>query len=94
MSCPTRDGTGEPVSRDQVFRCERRHGFLSSSSSCSPYYEQDRQPYPVDLYSAIRDDHTFIHSCLPPRVRRRRASSPVVLKVLVVIVTSAAYLVY
>ena len=25
-------------------------------------YEQDWQPYPVDPYSAICDDHTYIHT--------------------------------
>ena len=27
---------------------------------CSADHEQDWQPYPVDLYSAICDDHTYI----------------------------------
>ena len=30
--------------------------------SCSADHEQDWQPYPVDPYFAIRDDHTYIHS--------------------------------
>ena len=28
---------------------------------CSADHEQDWQPYPVDPYSAICDDHTYIH---------------------------------
>ena len=60
MSKLTRDGTAEPVSRDQILRRERGQGnfhFL-----CSADHEQDWQPYPVDPYSAIIcDDHTYIH---------------------------------
>ena len=45
MSRLTRDGTAEPVSRDQF----------------SADHEQDWQPYPVDPYSfAIFDDQTYI----------------------------------
>ena len=29
---------------------------------CSADHEQDWQPYPVDPYSAICDDHTYIHA--------------------------------
>ena len=31
---------------------------------CSADHEQDWQPYPVDPYSAICDDHTYIHICV------------------------------
>ena len=54
----TRDGTAEPVSRDQVFRHARGQGNISLP--CSADHEQDWQPYPVDPYSAICDDHTYI----------------------------------
>ena len=53
----TRDGTAEPVSRDQSLRRVRGQGnnnFLSSAN-----HEEDQQPYPVDSYSAICDDHTY-----------------------------------
>ena len=30
--------------------------------TCSADHEQDWQPYPVDPYSAICDDHTYIHT--------------------------------
>ena len=56
MSRLTRDGTAEPVSRDQIIRHVDR-GILFS---CSADHEQDWQPYPVDPYSAICDDHTYI----------------------------------
>ena len=59
MSRLTRDGTAEPVSRDQVFRHARGQRIIHFSSSAD--HEQDWQPYPVDPYSAIRDDHTYIH---------------------------------
>ena len=29
---------------------------------CSADHEQDWQPYPVDPYSTICDDHTYIHT--------------------------------
>ena len=32
---------------------------------CSADHEQDWQPYPVDPYSAICDDHTYIHTVDP-----------------------------
>ena len=58
MSRLTRDGTAEPVSRDQILRHAQRQGNIHFP--CSADHEQDWQPYPVDLYSAICDDHTNI----------------------------------
>ena len=58
MSRLTRDGTAEPVSRDQILRHARRQGNINFP--CSADREQDKQPYPVDPYSAICDDHTYI----------------------------------
>ena len=60
MSRPTRDGTAEPVSRDQILRHARGQGNIHFP--CSAEHEQDWQPYPVDPYSAICDDHTYIHT--------------------------------
>ena len=34
---------------------------------CSADHEQDWQPYPVGPYSAICDDHTYIHTSLWPQ---------------------------
>ena len=62
----TRDGTAEPVSRDQILRCERGQGNTHFPRSVD--HEQDWQPYPVDPYSAICDDHTI------PRGRSRNIS--------------------
>ena len=59
MSRLTRDGTAEPVSRDQILRHARGQGNFHFP--CSADHEQDWQPYPVDPYSAICDDHTYIH---------------------------------
>ena len=56
MSRLTRDGTAEPVSRDQILRHARGQGDVNFP--CSADHEQDWQPYPVDPYSAICDDHT------------------------------------
>ena len=56
MSRLTRDGTAEPVSRDQILRHARGQGNIHFP--CSANHEQDWQPYPVDPYSAIYDDHT------------------------------------
>ena len=58
MSSLARDGTAEPVSRDQIFRHERGQGNIHLP--CSADHEQDWQPYPVDPLSAINDDHTHI----------------------------------
>ena len=60
MSRLMRDGTAEPVSGDQILRRERGQGNVHFP--CSADHEQDWQPYPVDQYSAICDDHTNIHT--------------------------------
>ena len=57
MSKLTRDGTAEPVSRDQSLRRVRGQGNIHFPRSAN--HEQDRQPRPVDSYSAICDDHTY-----------------------------------
>ena len=58
MSRLTRDGTTEPVSRDQIFRRER--GQENIHFPCSADHEQDWQPYPVDPYPC--DDYTYVHT--------------------------------
>ena len=58
MSRLTREETAEPVSRDQILRHARGQGNIHFP--CSADHEQDWQPYPVDPYSAIRNDHTHI----------------------------------
>ena len=55
MNRLTRDGTVEPVSRDQILRHARGQGNINFP--CSADHGQDWQPYPVDPYSAICDDH-------------------------------------
>ena len=65
MSRLTRDGTAEPVSRDQILRHARGQGNVHFP--CSADHEQDWQPYRVDPYSAICDDHTYIHTYIPCR---------------------------
>ena len=57
MSRLTRDGTAEPVLRDQILR--REHGQGNIHFPCSADHEQDWQPQPVAPYSAI---------CAAPRV--------------------------
>ena len=56
MSSLTRDGTAEPVSRDQILRHARGQGNINFP--CSTDHEQVWQPYLVDPSSAICDDHT------------------------------------
>ena len=56
MSRLTRDGTAEPVSRDQILRRERGEG--KKHFSCSVNHVQDWQPCPVDPYSCYMCDHT------------------------------------
>ena len=51
MSRPTRDGTNEPISWDQILRREREQGNIHAS--CPADREQDWQPYLVDPYSVI-----------------------------------------
>ena len=62
MSRLTRDGTAEPVSRDQILRRER--GQRNIIFPCSANHEQDWQPYPVDPYSwytrYVITIHTYI----------------------------------
>ena len=60
MSRLTRDGMAEPVSQDQILRHARGEGNIHFP--CSADHEQDWQPYPVDPYFAICDDHTYIHT--------------------------------
>ena len=60
MSRLTRDGTAEPVSRDQILRHARGQGNIIFP--CSADHEQDWQPYPVDPYYAVCDDHTYVHT--------------------------------
>ena len=60
MSRLTRDGTAEPVSRDQILRHECGQGNIPFS--CSADHVQDWQPYPVDPYSCYVCDHTYIHT--------------------------------
>ena len=57
MSRLTRDGTAEPVSRDQILRHERGQGNINFS--CSADHVQDWQPYPVDPDSCYMCDHTM-----------------------------------
>ena len=69
----TRDGTAEPVSRDQILRHARGQGNVHFP--CSADHEQDWQPYPVDPYSAICDDHTYIHTYIQWGLRFKKAES-------------------
>ena len=64
MSRLTRDGTVEPVSRDQILRRER--GEVKINFPYLADNEQDEQPYPVDLYSAMCDENTYIHTAESP----------------------------
>ena len=48
MSRLTRDGTAEPVSRDQILRRERGQGNINFPCS-SADHEQDWQPHAVEL---------------------------------------------
>ena len=61
MSRLPRDGTAEPVSRDQILRHVRGQGNIYFL--CSADHEQDWKSYPVDPYSAIYDDQHSITAC-------------------------------
>ena len=61
MSRLTRDGTVEPVSRDQILRRERGQGNIIFS--CSGDHELDWQPHPrLTHIPAICDDHAYRHT--------------------------------
>ena len=66
MSRRTRDGTAELVSRDQILRYAQGQGNIHFL--CSADHEQDGQPYPVDLYSAMCDDHIYIDTYIHKNV--------------------------
>ena len=72
MSRLTRDGTAEPVSRDQILRHVR--GQRNIHFPCSADHEQDWQPYPIDPYSAICElfvcMHAFIYQTAQNRALR------------------------
>ena len=82
MSGLTREGTAEPVSRDQTRRCGRRQG--NKHFACSADHDQDCQPYPVDPHSAESADYisicTYSRQCCTAalrgtqRVRLRQAA--------------------
>ena len=74
MSRLTRDGTAEPVSRDQILRHARGQGNIHFP--CSADHEQDWQPYPVDPYSTICDDHTYVLLYLLSRQSRSALLGP------------------
>ena len=56
----TRDGTAEPSRETKFSGTHGDRGIFICL--CSADHEQDWQPYPVDPYSAICDDHTYIHT--------------------------------
>ena len=60
MSRLTRDGTAEPVSRDQILRREREQGNIHFPRSAD--LMQEWQPYPVDPNCCYMSDHTYIHT--------------------------------
>ena len=50
---------GEPVSRDEILRHARGRGNFHFP--CSADHDKHWQPYTIDPYSAICDDHTYIY---------------------------------
>ena len=74
MSRLTRDGTAEPVSRGQNLRHARGQGNVHFP--CSADHEQDWQPYPVDPYSAICDDHTYKHTYIVQKEGKLKYRGP------------------
>ena len=58
MSRLTRDGTAEPVSRDQILRHERGQGVINFP--CSVDHVHEWQPYSVDPYSCCICCVTYI----------------------------------
>ena len=60
MSRLTRDGTAKPVSRDQILRHARGQGNTIFPVQLTT--SRNWQPYPVDPYAAICDDHTYVYT--------------------------------
>ena len=58
MTRLTRDGTAEPVSRDQILRRERGHRNINFPGSAD--HDEDWQPYPFDPYSCYMCDRIYI----------------------------------
>ena len=58
MNRLARDGTAEPVLRDQILRRERGQGNVHFP--CSADHEQDWQPYPVDPHYCYMCDRAPI----------------------------------
>ena len=74
MSRLTRDGTAEPVSRDQILRRERGQGNIRFP--CSADHVQDWQPYPVDPYSCYMFYHTYMSDHTVMSLPGKRPESP------------------
>ena len=55
------------VSRDQILRHER--GWEQKHFPCFADHEQGWQPYPVDPYSVISYDHTFLVPIFVQRIQ-------------------------
>ena len=70
MSRLTREGTAEPVSRDQILRRERKQGIIHFP--CSADHEQDWQPYSVDPYPSYVNVMTIHKYPLRPIDRSKR----------------------
>ena len=76
MSRLTRDGTAEPVSRDQILRHARGQGNIIFPVQLTT--SRIGNLTPVDPHSAICDNHTYIHtyiSVLCGRDQKERSSN-------------------
>ena len=62
MSGLTRNGTAEPVSRQQIPGREQGQG--KNSFPCPADRGQNWQPDPVDPYSVESVGHIYIHTCI------------------------------
>ena len=62
MSRLARDGTAEPVSRDQILRRERGQTGEKICFHVQLTTRKDWQPYPVDPYSAESTDQTYTYT--------------------------------
>ena len=73
MNRLTRDGTAEPVSRDQILMHAWGQGNVHFP--CSADHERDWQPYPDDpaYFAIICDDHTYIHTYIHTHARAHTA---------------------
>ena len=74
MTGLTRDGTAEPITRDQILRRERGQDYFFFSSLAD--HEHNCQPYPLDPYPPESAHHKYIYHVADARALFPPSPSP------------------